>query len=147
MSSPRQFDRTGREVLDTDECLKRLRSVPIGRLVFTLGGLPAIRLVNFLVDGDTIVFPAGPGDKYRAAERGDVVAFEVDETDPDRHLGWTVTVIGHLCVVSQDEAAHLRRTLPLRPWAPDRDQYFVRLGIESTSGRRLLPWGLRPHPE
>jgi nitroimidazol reductase NimA-like FMN-containing flavoprotein (pyridoxamine 5'-phosphate oxidase superfamily) len=144
MTSERQYDDTGLEVLDTEECLRLLRSVPVGRLVFTLGGLPAIRLVNFRLDGDTVVFATGPGDKFRAAERGDVVAFEADEIDQDRHLGWTVTVVGHLSVVSAEETARLHRAFPLRPWAPDRDQYFVRLGVESMSGRRLLPWGLRP---
>jgi nitroimidazol reductase NimA-like FMN-containing flavoprotein (pyridoxamine 5'-phosphate oxidase superfamily) len=145
MSATRQFDSSGLEILDTDESLRLISSVPIGRLVFTLGGLPAVRLINFLVDGDTIVFATGAGDKYRAAQRGDVVAFEADELDAERHLGWTVTVIGHLSVIPAEETSRLRRTLPLRPWAPDRDQYFVRLAIESTSGRRLVPWGLRPH--
>ena len=146
MSSERQYDDTGLEVLDTEECLRLLRSVPVGRLVFTLGALPAIRMVNFRLDGDSVVFATGDGDKYRAAERGDVVAFEADEIDQDRHLGWTVTVVGHLSVVPAAETARMHRTFPLRPWAPDHDQYFVRLGIEAISGRRLLPWGLRPHP-
>ncbi|GAB2605043.1 pyridoxamine 5'-phosphate oxidase family protein [Kribbella endophytica] len=147
MTSARHFDDTGLEILDAQECLHLLGSVPVGRLVFTLGGLPAVRLINFLRDGDTIVFATGGGDKYRAAERGDVVAFEVDDIDQDRHLGWTVTVVGHLSVVPPEETARLQHTLPLRPWAPDSDQYFVRLGIESTSGRRLLPWGLRPRTD
>jgi nitroimidazol reductase NimA-like FMN-containing flavoprotein (pyridoxamine 5'-phosphate oxidase superfamily) len=144
MTTSRDFDDTGLEILSAEESRKLLGSVPVGRLVFTLGGLPAVRLVNFLVDGDTIVIATGPGDKYRAAERGDVVAFEADEIDPERHLGWTVTVIGHLSAVPPEESDRLRRTLPLHPWAPDRDQHYVRLGIETSSGRRLLPWGLRP---
>ncbi|GAA1521318.1 pyridoxamine 5'-phosphate oxidase family protein [Kribbella lupini] len=144
MTTSREFDGTGLEILTAEESRKLLASVPVGRLVFTLGGLPAVRLVNFLVDRDTIVIATGPGDKYRAAERGDVVAFEADDIDPDRHLGWTVTVIGHLSVVSPEDTARLQRALPLHPWAPDRDQHYVRLGIETSSGRRLLPWGLRP---
>lgn len=141
---PRRFDHTGIEILDDPECLRLLSTVPIGRLVFTKGGLPAIRLVNFLMDDDTLMFATTDGDKYRAAERGDVVAFEADEIDADRHLGWTVTAAGHLSVVDADEADALRHTLPLRPWAPNHDHHLIRLGIESLEGRRLVAWGNRP---
>jgi len=141
---PRRFDHTGMEILTESECLRLLSTVPIGRLVFTKGGLPAVRLVNFLIDDDTVIFATTDGDKYRAAERGDVVAFEADEIDADRHLGWTVTAAGHLSVIDADEAEPLRRTLPLHPWAPNRDHHLIRLGIESVDGRRLVAWGSRP---
>lgn len=144
MQTVRRFDRTGLEILDPGECLRLLQSVPVGRLVFTQGGLPAVRLVNFSIDLDTIVFVSDDGEKLQAAERGDVVAFEVDDFDLDRHLGWTVTAVGHLSVVPLDEAAQLRRDTPLRPWAPLQAQRLVRLGAESLTGRRLLPWGQRP---
>lgn len=139
-ATQRHFDHTGLQILDEDECLELLSSVPLGRLVFTRGGLPAIRLVNFVVDGDAIVFATADGDKFRAAQRGDVVAFEVDTVDTDRHLGWTVTAAGHLSVVDGNESHHL----PLRPWAPNHDTYLIRLAIESLEGRKLLAWAQRP---
>ncbi len=144
MNSARRFDPAGLEILDPQECLQLLQAVPLGRLVFTQGGLPAVRLVNFCVDGDTIVFASDDGEKYRAAERGDVVAFEVDDIDVDRHLGWTVTSVGHLSVVPADEAVALEGTIPLHTWAPLRDKQLIRLGAESVTGRRLLAWGQRP---
>ncbi|WP_112238642.1 pyridoxamine 5'-phosphate oxidase family protein [Kribbella monticola] len=140
---PRRFDHTGLQVLEDDECLKLLSSVPVGRLVFTKAGLPAIRLVNFFVDDRTVIFATADGDKYRAAEREDVVAFEVDEFDPDRHLGWTVTATGRLSVVDLDDAV---RAKPIRAWAPNRDRHLIRLTIEVLEGRRLLAWAQRPHP-
>ena len=146
-TTPHQFDESPLEILSTADCLRLLRSVPIGRLVHTYAGLPAIRLINFLVDDDTIVFTTGPGDKLRASERGDVVAFEADDVDNERHTGWTVTAIGHLSVVTADEAAALRRNLPLHSWMPIGDPHLVRLGIESVHGRRLLSWGRRPRPK
>jgi hypothetical protein len=142
---PRRFDHTGLQILGDADCLKLLSSVPIGRLVFTRGGLPVVRLVNFVVDEDTLIFATADGDKYRAAERGDVVAFEVDAVDVDRHLGWTVTAAGHLSVVDTEEAESLRHALPLRPWAPRHDTYLIRLGIETLEGRQLLAWAQRPH--
>jgi Pyridoxamine 5'-phosphate oxidase len=147
MEAVRVFDHSGLEVLDADECLRLLRTVPLGRVVFTLGALPAIRLVNFVVDDDTLVFATTDGDKYRAAERGDIVAFEVDDFDTDRHVGWTVTAIGHLSVVSEGERLDLDRRLPLRSWAYRNSDDLVRVGIESITGRRLLAWAQRPHAD
>ncbi|MGZ0153551.1 pyridoxamine 5'-phosphate oxidase family protein [Kribbella sp. WER1] len=141
MSTRRLSDRSRLEILAPAECLRLLESVPLGRLVYTYAGLPAVRLVNFVLDDDTIVFSTGQGDKFRAAERGDVVAFEADDTDPERQVGWTVTAIGHLSVVTEDEAAELRRTLALHSWMPMDEPQLVRLGIESVQGRRLVPWG------
>jgi nitroimidazol reductase NimA-like FMN-containing flavoprotein (pyridoxamine 5'-phosphate oxidase superfamily) len=144
MTMAHHFDHSRLEIVDRDECLRLLQSVPVGRLVHTNGGLPAVRLVNFLLDADTIVFSSGRGDKLRAAERGDVVAFEADEVDLERHTGWTVTAIGHLSVVADNEATELRRTLPIRSWLPIQDARLIRLGVESVQGRRLVPWGKRP---
>jgi nitroimidazol reductase NimA-like FMN-containing flavoprotein (pyridoxamine 5'-phosphate oxidase superfamily) len=144
MSTTQQFDHSRLQILGPAECLSRLRSVALGRLVYTYGGLPAIRLINFVLDDDTIVFSTGRGDKFQAAERGDVVAFEADDVDSERHVGWTVTAIGHLSVVTDDEAHELRRTLPLHSWLSIDDPHLVRLGIESVHGRRLVPWAQRP---
>jgi hypothetical protein len=142
----RRFDHSGLEILDETECRRLLASAVVGRLVFTMGGLPAVRLVNFVVDGDTVVFATADGDKYRAAERGDVVAFEVDAIDVERHLGWTVTAAGHLSVVSDEEQQEDGNLLPLRPWAPGNNaRHYIRLGIESIQGRRIVAWGQRPH--
>ncbi|WP_427892823.1 pyridoxamine 5'-phosphate oxidase family protein [Kribbella sp. GL6] len=141
MSTRKLSDRSRLAILSPAECLRLLGSVPLGRLVFTYAGLPAIRLVNFVLDDDTIVFSSGQGDKFRAAERGDVVAFEADDVDPERHVGWTVTAIGHLSVVTDDETAELRRTLALHSWMPIDEPRLIRLGIESVQGRRLVPWG------
>ena len=121
----------GPHLLEDCECLRLLRTVPVGRVVFTRGGLPAVRVVGFRVDEDTIVFVADDEEEgIRAAVRGDVVAFEADDLDADRHEGWTVTAVGHLSVVPPEEA------LVLAPAEPGRQ--LIRLGVESLSGHRLL---------
>lgn len=140
----RLFDHTGLEILSDAECHRLLTSVPLGRLVFTKGGLPSVRLVNFAVDDDTLVFATADGDKFRAAQRADVVAFEVDDVDYERHVGWTVTAVGHLSVVDPADAEELRRRIPLHSWAPARDHHLIRVGIETLEGRRLLAGGQRP---
>ncbi|MEV0799423.1 pyridoxamine 5'-phosphate oxidase family protein [Kribbella sp. NPDC050281] len=131
MQTVRRFGPAGRALLEDRECLRLLRTVPVGRVVFTRGGLPAVRVVGFRVDEDTIVFVADDeGEGIRAALRGDVVAFEADDLDADQHGGWTVTAVGHLSVVPPEEA------LVLAPSEPGRQ--LIRLGVESLSGHRLL---------
>jgi nitroimidazol reductase NimA-like FMN-containing flavoprotein (pyridoxamine 5'-phosphate oxidase superfamily) len=140
----RRLAQDGVEVLDGAECLRLLRTVPVGRLVFHEAGLPAVRLVNFVVDDSAILFRTASGLKHSAAMRGDVVGFEVDEYDVNTHLGWTVTVVGHAWTIT--DAAELDRIdrLPLRPWAPGPRPYVVKVDIETIHGRRLLPWAQRP---
>ncbi|GAA3113937.1 hypothetical protein JOF29_003666 [Kribbella aluminosa] len=144
MSTQSHFDRSRLEMVSPADCLRLLGSVPLGRLVYTSGGLPAVRLVNFVLDDDTVVLSTASGDKLRAAERGDVVAFEADDVDLERHVGWTVTAIGHLSVVPAEEIEVFRHSLPLHSWLPVDAPYLLRLGIESVDGRRLLPWAQRP---
>ena len=126
-----RFDHSRLQIVSPAECLRLLASVPLGRLVYTLrrpAGGPAGQLRRRRRH-DRVQHR--DGDKLRAAERGDVVAFEADDVDLERHLGWTVTAIGHLSVVSPDEAAGPARTLPLHSWLPMDDPRLVRLGIES----------------
>lgn len=131
MHTVRRSGPAGLDRLEDGECLRLLQTVPVGRVVFTRGGLPAVRVVGFRVDEDTIVFVADDEEEgIRAALRGDVVAFEADDLDADRHEGWTVTAVGHLSVVPAEEA------LVLAPAEPGRQ--LIRLGVESVSGHRLL---------
>ncbi|TCC47554.1 pyridoxamine 5'-phosphate oxidase family protein [Kribbella capetownensis] len=130
MRTVRRCGPAGPDLLEDRECLRLLRTVPVGRVVFTRGGLPAVRVVGFRVDEDTIVFVADDEEGILAALRGDVVAFEADYLDADQHVGWTVTAVGHLSVVPPDEA------LVLAPAEPGRQ--LIRLGVESLRGHRLL---------
>jgi uncharacterized protein len=135
------FDAEGVEVLPEGECLRLLTTQPVGRLVFHEEGLPAVRLVNFVVADGTVVFRTAGGQTYDAARRGDVVAFEVDEYDIDTHSGWTVTAVGHAWTVTDEAEAERIAALPVRPWAAGKRPHWVRVDIEAISGRRLLPWG------
>jgi nitroimidazol reductase NimA-like FMN-containing flavoprotein (pyridoxamine 5'-phosphate oxidase superfamily) len=133
-----RFDHAGLEILDPADCLRLMETVPIGRLVFTEGGLPTVRPVNFVVDGETVVFCTADGDKYRAAERGDVVAFETDSIDAGQQTGWTVTVVGRLSQLTEAETAEVSVNLPVRSLVPGGWPHFIRLTIESLRGRRVM---------
>ena len=68
----------GLEILTEDECMALFGSTTVGRVGITIGALPAIFVVNYvLVDGD-IVFRTSDGTKLEAALRHAVVAFEAD---------------------------------------------------------------------
>jgi uncharacterized protein len=99
------------EVLSREESLALLASVPVGRIVFTVRALPAVQPMNFVVDNGGIVIRTDPGMKLSAILRNGVVAFEVDEIDPARSTGWSVTVVGRIQEIT-DPFEIKRLTLP-----------------------------------
>ncbi len=123
--------------LSRQECLRRLESVPVGRIVYTRHALPAVELVNFAVDGGDIVIRTDTGSKLAAATQGTVVAFEADSMDPDHDVGWSVTAIGRSReVIDSDDIGHLHE-IGLRAWAPGTRDHFIRISPEIVTGQLL----------
>lgn len=126
------------DTLARDESLELLRSVPIGRIVFTKHALPAITPVNFAVmpNGDVII-RTGSGSKLSAAMRGAVVAFEADSFDADSLGGWSVVVTGPARhVVSPEEIEEIDGGMP-QPWVSGERRDVIRISAEFVDGRRL----------
>ncbi|GAB3965774.1 pyridoxamine 5'-phosphate oxidase family protein [Actinoallomurus acanthiterrae] len=131
------YDSGGLEILSEEECRRLISAAPLGRIVFTDRALPAIQPVNFVVARGEVVIRTSSGSKLAAAARNAVVAFEVDEFDPAIHTGWSVVIVGHARVVSENgEISHLR-DLPLRTWTPNEHDYYIAIRPELISGRRL----------
>jgi nitroimidazol reductase NimA-like FMN-containing flavoprotein (pyridoxamine 5'-phosphate oxidase superfamily) len=126
------------EVLSREESLALLASVPVGRIVFTVRALPAVQLMNFVVDNGGIVIRTGPGTKLAATLRNGVVAFETDEIDSARSTGWSVTVIGRIQEIT-DPFELERLDAALTPWAPGEREHFLKITPEVVTGRRLTP--------
>lgn len=125
------------EVLERGEALRLLERAHVGRVGFVADGEQLVLPVNFVVDGDSIVFRTAAGSKLDAAMGGTEVAFEVDETDDRRHAGWSVLVRGPARVVTDPiERAAVER-LPLRPWSHAPKPHYVRVEARTVSGRRL----------
>lgn len=122
--------------LSRGESLRLLATVPVGRVVFTIGGLPAVEPVNFLLDDRGIVFRTREGAKLLAARAGTVVAFEVDELEPVARTGWSVTVVGEARVLGDAEAEHYRRAL-LQPWVNGARDDVVVIDVALVTGRRI----------
>jgi uncharacterized protein len=132
-------DPGGLTALPRDESLDLLRSVPVGRIVFTEHAMPAIRPVNFAImaDGD-IVIRTGPGSKLSAATRRAIVAFEADQISDASRDGWSVVVTGRARhVTSPEEIAEIDGAMP-RPWASGERHDVIRITADIVEGRRLI---------
>ena len=127
---------SGLELLDRDECVGLLRRNSLGRIAVVADGRPLIFPVNFVLDGEAIVFRSDGGTKLHAARNGHV-AFECDGIDSVYHTGWSVLATGKAEeVVNAAELAQLAR-LPLGPWCPGPKATWVRIRPTMLSGRRI----------
>lgn len=128
---------SGVERLSRDQCMRLLESVPLGRIVYTRGALPAVELVNFTLDEGDIVIRTDPSGKLAAATRGAVVAFEADSADVAAHTGWSVTVVGYSQAVTDNGEIRRLERLGLDPWAPGEHAYFIKIPPTIVNGRRI----------
>jgi hypothetical protein len=131
-------DHAGLEILHYGDCFLLLQSVPVGRLGFYAGGEVVILPVNFLVDGQDIVFRTGVGSKLSSVEVGHYVGFEADSYDTATRTGWSVVVTGLAEVIEADEDCARLDGLGLTSWggAPS-DRVWVRIRPASITGRRI----------
>jgi uncharacterized protein len=128
----------GLELLEEIECRRLLTSSRLGRVAVNVAALPAIFPVNFVVDGDYIVFRTGTGTKLEAATSHAVVAFQCDQVDPVEHRGWSVMAIGKSELVTDPTELHRLSHLPLTSWAGGERTSIVRVRMELVSGRRIV---------
>lgn len=81
--------------LDERHCLHLLAKTPIGRVVYTVGALPAVLPVRYRLDGDgSVLLRATVGSEFLRAVAGALVGFQADEVSEADGSGWTVTVLG-----------------------------------------------------
>jgi nitroimidazol reductase NimA-like FMN-containing flavoprotein (pyridoxamine 5'-phosphate oxidase superfamily) len=125
------------EQLSRAECMRLMRSVPVGRIIYTRQALPAVDLVNFaLVDGDIVIRTSAAG-RLAAATRGAVVAFEADSVDPAGSAGWSVTVVGQARAVTDDTQIRSLERVALASWLPGERDHFIRIAPSIVNGRRV----------
>lgn len=129
----------GLELLDDDQCLELLRSGKVGRVGLTIGAMPAIFPVNYMLVDGWIVYLTSHGTKLSAAAEGTIVAFEVDDYDPARRSGWSVLAVGPSEVVVDPQPSLQVRIARLVPYAIGPRTTIIRIRPELLSGRRVLP--------
>ncbi|WP_280368598.1 pyridoxamine 5'-phosphate oxidase family protein [Nocardia wallacei] len=127
--------------LDRDEALRLLAGAKIGRIVFTRNALPAIRPVNHLVDDDgSVVLRTRAAAKITSAIRGNspvVVAYQADDIDPVRRVGWSVVVTGFARPVTDPDRVARYEGL-LHSWVDTAMDTVIVIEPEIVSGIRLI---------
>jgi len=127
-----EFTRLGRA-----ESMRLLTSAQVGRLIFTVNTLPAVRPMNFaLVDGLIVLRTAADTTVARKVNNA-IVAFEVDDLDAATSSGWSVVVTGRGALVTDPELIVRYQQVPLEPWAPGERDQFVTITTEVVEGRRV----------
>ena len=109
----------------------------VGRIGFVAEGRPLILPVNYLADDDSIVFCTEPGTKLSAISGGAAVVFEVDDSRPLYHAGWSVVVKGTAREITDESQLDELRRGPLHSWATRSSEHWVRLSIDEVTGRRI----------
>jgi hypothetical protein len=117
------------------ECVGRLAAGTVGRVGVTARAMPVIIPVNYVLDGDAVVFRTTADGLLASACDGNVVAFEVDELAPDGTGGWSVLVVGVAQLLPAAEAEPFKDS-PAPAVGDGRDQ-VVRIGLTRVSGRRI----------
>lgn len=126
------------EVLDRDACLALLSSVVIGRVVWSPYGKDLkVVPVNFVLDGDGIVFRTAHGGKLDAIQHGVSLVFETDDVEAALRVGWSVVLSGRAEVVTDREQVGRLERLVGAPWAAMIEPVFVRVSVQEISGRRI----------
>jgi len=125
--------------LDRTECLQLLATVPVGRLIFTEGALPTVKIMNFMLAGDLIVLRTAPGTAAARKAAGSVVAFEADALEAATSSGWSVTVTGWAELVTDENASATYGELALAPWAPGDRPQFITIRTDVVRGQRIPP--------
>lgn len=123
--------------LTRQECLALLAARQVGRLAYIArAGVPDIVVVNYAMDGTAVLIASGPGPKLQAAERRDLVAFEVDDVDETARRGRSVVLVGRAKRLSATEQDRLAGALP-EPWATGPRRGLIRIEPGRLEGRRL----------
>lgn len=133
------------EILDTAECIHLMATQTVGRLSVVVGRFPLVVPVNFVLDGDDVVFRTGPGAKLDAADGHDV-AFQTDAIDVSSHSGWSVCLVGVARVLGDGERATLLTrsgALSIRPLESGDKPIWVQINTHAVTGRRIGPEGLQ----
>lgn len=128
------------EELDEATCRRLLASGQVARVIHVVDGQPRISLVNYGLDGDDVVLRSVPGTRLDTALASPLTAVlvEVDEVDPATRSGWSVVARGRMSpVLDQVAAARLDRTMPPSWILGDSGGTWLRLTIETVSGRAV----------
>lgn len=129
--------------LDRAECLHLLAGAEVGRLAVAVAGHPDVFPINYVLDGESIVFCTAEGTKFAAIFISDSVAFETDAFDESTGDAWSVVVQARAEEILMHEVVD-EAAFPLYPWSATPKSRFVRLIPLQITGRRFHVVRRRP---
>jgi nitroimidazol reductase NimA-like FMN-containing flavoprotein (pyridoxamine 5'-phosphate oxidase superfamily) len=129
-------DRSGLEVLDQAECLRLLALATLGRVAVSANALPMVLPVTFRLVDDQIVFRTRRDTHLGLGTNNSVVAFEVDDIDPQDHSGWSVVVTGIASELRDPDLVDALDAIALPEWSRGEDTRVVAIPVTMISGRR-----------
>jgi uncharacterized protein len=109
----------------------------LGRVAFIADGKPMVLPVNYRADADSVVFCTPQGSKLSHLSGGTPAAFEIDAARAGTRSGWSVLVQGTAHEVTDPDELYELRHGPLKSWATDASEHWIRISIEEISGRRI----------
>ena len=100
--------------LSREQCWQLVASAAYGRIVYTVGALPAVWPVTFSRDGEELLFDVDAGGTLAEASRDSVLAFHADFVCASDGQGWSVTMTGRSRHVAGSEIAGASEVHPRR---------------------------------
>jgi nitroimidazol reductase NimA-like FMN-containing flavoprotein (pyridoxamine 5'-phosphate oxidase superfamily) len=122
--------------LTREQCLTKLRAVAVGRVAVTSKALPAIVPVNYVLNGNSVIFRTEPGGMLARGCDSTVVAFEIDALSVDGRSGWSVLVVGVAELLAGSVAVRATATGLVSAAGDGLDQ-FVAVTIGQLTGRAI----------
>jgi len=116
-----------------DSCWGYLDTAEVGRLATSVNDQPEVFPVNYVVDGQSIVFRTAAGSKLEDIVTNNRVAFEADGWTEE--AGWSVVLRGKAEIITDDAELALCDKMPLLPWVPTVKRNSVRGEAEQITGR------------
>lgn len=125
------------EVLTEEQCWELLSGVEVGRLAVAAAGDIDIYPINFVLDGQNIVFRTAEGTKLVEVVISGKVAFEADGYEPERGRAWSVVVKGEAVNLERFADIYHAQDLPLFPWNASPKERYVMIRPHRVTGRRF----------
>jgi len=128
-------------ILDEDKAWDLLAGQRLGRLAVRSDVGLDIFPVNYVVDGESLVFRTAEGTKLASLIANSLVTFEIDSWTEE--VGYSVIVKGHATPITNPSEIARAEALRLKPWVPTVKTIFVRISISEVSARKFN-FGLDP---
>lgn len=132
-------ERTGLEVIPLSECIRLLEAKEVARAAFIVDGSVELFPVNYIWDGEGLVFRCDASSTLMDAV-GTEFVIEIDETDERKRIGWSVIARGIATVVDPNDTPELElrlKRLTLYPWVGGEKERWIRLIPAPLTGRRV----------